>query len=60
VFQPGDHLRFGLEALDEFRLAGVFWSDDLDSHIAANGRMPGAIDGAVSAGTDFVFYFIVV
>ncbi len=49
VFQPGNGLGFGLEAADEGDVVGVAGGDDLDRHVAADGRLRGAEDNAVAA-----------
>jgi len=49
VFQPGDGLRLGLEAADEGDVVGVAGGNDLDRHVAADGRLRGAENDAVTA-----------
>ncbi len=49
VLQPGDGLRLGLEAADEGHVIGVAGGNDLDRHVAADGRLGGAEDDAETA-----------
>lgn len=58
VFQPGDELRLGFKAANEFGLVGVFFEDDFDRHFTSDGGLKRPVNRSKSPCPDFFTEFV--